>query len=175
MTGIFLNQSSDYQPRFIITWLWNKCMISNEVTTHMKQEKSQKGKTLMTLAQSVVSETHQELSWLSHGAVSVATSFPVASPSCPLEQERETLENAGHMFRRIREMTKHNIEGGAGKSGVMVRICQPLPLCYILSSPRFWETPDQCFPGSLSLSLLLQGTGRRGSLSVGKWNIKPVD
>ena len=29
---------------------------------------------------------------------------------------------------------------------------QPLPLCYLLSSPRFWETRDQRFPGSLSLS-----------------------
>ena len=35
---------------------------------------------------------------------------------------------------------------------VMVRICQPLPPCYVLSSPRFWETRDQHFPGSLSLS-----------------------
>ena len=77
--------------------------------------------------------------------------------------ERETLENAGHMSRRIREMTKHNIEGGAGKSGVMVRICQPLPLCYILSSPRFWETPDQRFPGSLSLA---RSRGRERELSL---------
>ena len=29
---------------------------------------------------------------------------------------------------------------------------QPLPICYLLSSPRFWETRDQRFPGSLSLS-----------------------
>ena len=33
-----------------------------------------------------------------------------------------------------------------------MRIFQPLPLCYVLSSPRFWETRDQRFPGSLSLS-----------------------
>ena len=38
--------------------------------------------------------------------------------------------------------------------------CPPLPLCYLLSSPRLWETRDQRFPGSLSLPL--QGTGRRG-------------
>mgnify|MGYP007094267863 CR=1 FL=1 len=31
-------------------------------------------------------------------------------------RERETLENAGHVSPRIWEMTKHNIEGGAGKS-----------------------------------------------------------
>ena len=57
------------------------------------------------------------------------------------------------------EMTKQNIEGGAGKSEVMVKICQPLPLCYVLSSPRFWETRDQRFPGSLSLS---RSRGREG-------------
>ena len=50
------------------------------------------------------------------------------------EIERETLENAGHVSPRIWEMTKHNIEGGSGKSGVMVRICQPLPLlCFVIS------------------------------------------
>ena len=92
-----------------------------------------------------------------------STSFPGSSPSRPLEQERErereTLENAGHVSPRIWEMTKHNIERGAGKSGVMVRICHPLPLCYVLSSPRFWETSDQCFPGSVSLS---HSRGREG-------------
>ena len=61
-------------------------------------------------------------------------SFP--SPGAR-ERERETLGNAGHVSPKIWEMTKHNIEGGSGKSGVMVRICQPLPLCYVLSSPRF--------------------------------------
>ena len=35
--------------------------------------------------------------------------------------ERETLENAGHVSPIIWEMTKDNIEGGAGKSGVMVK------------------------------------------------------
>ena len=57
-----------------------------------------------------------------------ATSFPGSSPSRPLERERETLENAGHVSPRTWEMTKHNIEGGSGKSGVMVRICLPLRL-----------------------------------------------
>ena len=47
-------------------------------------------------------------------------SFPVPWS----KRERETLENAGHMSPRIWEMTKHNIEGGAVKSGVMERICQ---------------------------------------------------
>jgi len=41
------------------------------------------------------------------------------------ERETETLENAGHMSPRIWEMTKYNVEGGAGKSGVIVRICSP--------------------------------------------------
>ena len=36
---------------------------------------------------------------------------------------------------------------------------QPLPLSYVLSSPRFWETRDQHFPGSLSLS---RSRGREG-------------
>ena len=64
------------------------------------------------------------------------TSFPGSSPSLPLEREREreTLGNAGHVSPKLWEMIKHNIEGGSGKSGVMVRICQPLPLY-----PRIWE------------------------------------
>ena len=77
-----------------------------------------------------------------------ATSFSGSSPFLSpgnRERERETLENAGHMSPRIWKMTKHNMEGGAGKSGVMERICQPLPQCYV-------------FQG---LSLALQGKGRR--------------
>ena len=53
---------------------------------------------------------------------------------------------------------------------------QPLPLCYLLSSPRFWETRDQRFPGSLSLSL--RGTSRRepwerGWVPISKLNLVP--
>ena len=47
----------------------------------------------------------------------------------------------------------------------MVRICQPLPLCYVLSSPRFWEARDQGFPGSLSLSLA-PGDGKERTLGT---------
>ena len=65
------------------------------------------------------------------------------------------------MSPRIWEMTKYNIEGGAGESGVIVRICHLLPLCYVLSSPRFWETSDQPFPGSLSLA---PGDGKERTL-----------
>ena len=39
----------------------------------------------------------------------------------PGARGRETLENAGHVSPIIWEMTKDNIEGGAGKSGVMVK------------------------------------------------------
>ena len=83
-------------------------------------------------------------------------------PTLPVpwsERERKTLENARHVSPRIWEITKHNIEGGAGKSGVLVRICQALPLCYILSSSRFWETRNQRFPGSFSPS---RSKGREG-------------
>ena len=73
-------------------------------------------------------------------------------------RERESLENAGHVSPRIWEMTKHNLEGWAGKSEVMVRISSP-SLCYAFSSSRFWETHDQHFPGSLSLS---RSMGREG-------------
>ena len=52
------------------------------------------------------------------------------------KSERETLENVGHVYPRTWEMTKHNIEGGAGKSGVMVRVCSPSP--YV----RFCHLPD---------------------------------
>ena len=52
---------------------------------------------------------------------SESTSFPGSSPSRSLERERETLENAGHVSPIIWEMTKDNIEGGAGKSGVVVK------------------------------------------------------
>ena len=62
----------------------------------------------------------------------------VLSFPSPGARERETLGNAGHVSPTVWEMTKHNIEGMAGKSAVMVRIFQPLPLCYVLPSPRFW-------------------------------------
>ena len=75
------------------------------------------------------------------------------------ERERETLGNAGHVSPRIWEMTKHNIEGGAGKFSPLLLTCQTLPLCYVLSSPRFWEKRDQRFPGSLTLS---RSRGREG-------------
>ena len=40
---------------------------------------------------------------------------------------------------------------------------QPLPLCNVLSSPRFWETRDQRFPGSLSLA---PGEGKERTLGT---------
>jgi len=49
----------------------------------------------------------------------------VLSFPSPGARERDTLENTGQMSPRIWEMTKHNVEGGAGKSGVTVRICSP--------------------------------------------------
>ena len=76
-------------------------------------------------------------------------------------RERETLKNAGHVSLKVWQMTKHNIEVGDGKSGEIVRIYQPLPLCYVLSSPRFWERRDQRFPGSVSLSLS-RSSGQEG-------------
>ena len=77
------------------------------------------------------------------------------------ERETETLENAGHMSPRIWEMTKHDIEEGAGKFSPLLLTCQPFPRCYVLSSPRFWETRDQRFPGSLPLSLSLSRSRER--------------
>ena len=49
----------------------------------------------------------------------------VLSYSSPGARERETLENAGHVSPRIREMTKDNIEGGAVKSGVWPYLAHP--------------------------------------------------
>ena len=48
------------------------------------------------------------------------------------ERERETLENAGQVSPRIWEMTKCNIEEGAGKFSPLLLTCKPLPLCYVL-------------------------------------------
>ena len=54
-------------------------------------------------------------------------SFP--SPGAR-DRERETLANPGHVPPRIWEITKHSIEGGAGKFSPLSLICQPLPLQY---------------------------------------------
>ena len=97
--------------------------------------------------------------------IDVSISFPGFSLSRPLEREKETLENAGHVSPRIWEMTKYNIEGEAAKFSPLLLTCQPLPLCYVLSSPRFWETRYQHFPGSLSLSLA-PGDGRESTLGT---------
>ena len=92
--------------------------------------------------------------------------FPkVLSFPSPGARERETQENTGHVSLRTWEMRKHNIEGGAGKFLQLLLTYQPLPLCYVLSSPRFWDTRDQRFPGSLCR--WVQGTGRRGSWEQG--------
>ena len=61
-------------------------------------------------------------------------------------------------------MTKHTIEGGAGKSGVMVRVCSPSPyimFCHLPDSER----RDQPFPGSLSLALG-KGKGKERTLGI---------
>ena len=81
------------------------------------------------------------------------------------ERERQTLENAGHVSPRIWEMTKRNIEGGTGKFSPLLLTCQPLPLCYVLLSPRLWETRDLAF-SRVSLSLSLQGTEKERTLGT---------
>ena len=77
---------------------------------------------------------------------------------CHLSQEHETEPVA--KTKAISSESTSFPGGGAGKFSPLLLTCQTLPLCYVLSSPRFWETCDQRFPGSLSLSL--QGRGRRG-------------
>lgn len=67
-------------------------------------------------------------------------------------RRRKTLEKAGHLSPGVWEMAGHNREGGDGKFSLLLLTRQPLPLCYVLSSPGFWKTRDRRFPGSPSLS-----------------------
>ena len=73
------------------------------------------------------------------------------------QRERETLENAGHVSPRIWEMTKHNLEGGADMSGVIIRICSPSLYVMFSHLPDSGRHVTSVFQG-LSLSLSLQGT-----------------
>ena len=66
-------------------------------------------------------------------------------------------------------MTKHN-RGRGWQVRSNGESLQPLPLCYVLSSPRFWETHDQRFPGSLSLLLWM---GRRRPWEQG-WKLNTI-
>ena len=103
------------------------------------------------------------------------------SPSLPIgddrylnlsSQKRPTGRNLGgnRLVRRSGTTSRGTVvlvfrlrmrKGGAGKFSTLLLTCQPLPLCYVLSSARFWETRDQRFPG------FLHGTGRRGPWELG--------
>ena len=82
----------------------------------------------------------------------------------PRARERETLENTGHVSPRIWEMTNHNLEGRAGKSGVMVRICSPslyVIFCHLPDSERHVTSVFQ----GLSLSFA-PGDGKERTLGT---------
>ena len=86
----------------------------------------------------------------------------------PGARERETLENAGHVSPRTSEMTKHNLEGRTGKSGVMVRICSPslyVIFCHLPDSERHVTSVFQGLSLSLSLSLA-PGNGKERTLGT---------
>ena len=96
-------------------------------------------------------------------SIKVATTFPGSSPSRPLERGTE----------REREKTlvtclpaKKNSLDGVPVFSFFITSDLPAPsspLCYVLSSPRFLETPDQRFPGSLPLA---PGDGKEGNLET---------
>lgn len=86
-----------------------------------------------------------------------ATSFLGSSPSLPLERERETLENAGHVSPRIWKMTKHYIEGGLQ----IITITHDLPappskLCFVFSQILGGEDPGNEVAASVLKTLIVK-------------------
>ena len=74
--------------------------------------------------------------------IKIAVQSRFQGPLLPVpwsERERDPGKRWSRVSQNLGD-DKHNIEGGAGKFSPLLLTCQTLPLCYVLSSPRFWET-----------------------------------
>ena len=104
---------------------------------------------------------YQKLAYTAWIGLQLCFQNPSQGPLLPVPwSERESLENAGHVSPRIWEMTRHNLEGKAGKSGVMVRICSSSLYVMFCDLPDAWRHVTSVFQG-LSLSLS-RSRGREG-------------
>ena len=106
---------------------------------------------------------YQKLAYTAWIGLQLCFQNPSQGPLLPVPwSERESLENAGHVSPRIWEMTRHNLEGKAGKSGVMVRICSSSLYVMFCHLPDAWGHVTSVFQG-LSLSLA-PGDGKERTL-----------